>query len=79
VIVAVPERQTVVASGIGVPPYTTVLTWWRWWCSACRVLAPGVKASHADLALRQGDFHAEQEQCHTAGQLALFALGGGGR
>jgi hypothetical protein len=75
-ILAVPEQQTVVASGIGIPAYTSVLTWWRWWCSVCRILAPGVKASHADLALAQGDYHAEREQCHTEGQLALFTVGG---
>jgi hypothetical protein len=78
-ILAVPEQQTVVASGIGVPAYTTVLTWWRWWCSVCRILAPATKASHAGLALRQGEHHAKQEQCHTEGQLALFALAGGAR
>jgi hypothetical protein len=74
-ILAVPEQHTVSASGIGVPAYTTVLTWWRWWCSICRVLA-GTQASHADLALRQGEVHAEREQCHVTGQLALFAMGG---
>jgi hypothetical protein len=79
VIVAVPEQKTVVASGIGTPERTSVLTWYRWWCSVCRVLAPGVKASHAELALRQGDHHAAAEQCHVAGQLALFAVGGGAR
>jgi hypothetical protein len=76
VIVAVPEQETVMASGIGIPAYASVLTWYRWWCSVCRVLAPAAKASHADLALRQGEWHAEREQCHTVGQLALFAAGG---
>jgi hypothetical protein len=72
VIVAVPEQQTVVASGIGVPEYTTVLTSYRWWCSACRISAPVARASHADLALRQGGQHLADAQCHTVGQLALF-------
>jgi hypothetical protein len=76
VIVAVPEQQTVVASGIGIPAYATVLTWYRWWCSSCRVLAPGVTASHAVLALSQGDHHLAAEQCHVSGQLALFPAGG---
>lgn len=78
-IVAVPEQVTTVASGIGVPEHTTVLTWYRWWCSACHISAPNAAASHADLALRQGDYHLEVEQCHTAGQLALFAAPGGAR
>jgi hypothetical protein len=71
VILAVPEQQTVHASGIGASGRTSVLTWWRWWCSACRLLAAGMW-SHAELALRQGDRHAEAEQCHVVGQLALF-------
>ena len=71
-IVAVPEQETTVASGIGIPEYTTVLTWYRWWCSACRTSSPHVRASHAELALRQGDRHAAAEQCHVVGQLALF-------
>lgn len=74
-IVAVPEQVTTVASGIGIPEYTTVLTWYRWWCSACRLLSPRARASHADLALRQGDWHLDAAQCHTAGQLALFPAG----
>jgi hypothetical protein len=77
VILAIPEQEAVVASGIGIPAYTTVLTWWRWWCSVCRILPPATKASHADLALSQGERHAQREQCHTEGQLALFALAGG--
>lgn len=73
-IVAIPEQKTVIASGIGIPAYTTVLTWWRWWCSICRVLAAAC-ASHAELALRQGDRHLETAQCHVVGQLALFPGG----
>lgn len=75
-IVAVPEQYTTVASGIGVPEHAVVLTFYRWWCSACRLLAPAVRASHADLALRQGDHHLAAEQCHVVGQLELFAAGG---
>lgn len=77
-ILAVPEQHATVASGIGIPEYTTALTWYRWWCSICRLLADAV-ASHAVLALRQGDQHAEAAQCHTTGQLALFTLAGGSR
>ena len=75
-IVAVPEQQTVWSSGPGFPEHQAVLTWWRWWCSQCRATQPG-KASHPEMVLTQGDRHAEQEQCHTEGQLALFALTGG--
>lgn len=75
-ILAVPEQRTTVASGLGVPEHTVVLTFYRWWCSMCRLLAPGVQFSHAELALRQGDHHAAAEQCHVVGQLALFAAGG---
>ena len=70
-ILAVPEQLTTVASGIGIPENVTVLTWWRWWCSACRVLA-ATCWSHAELALRQGDRHLAAEQCHVVGQLTLF-------
>lgn len=73
-IVAVPEQHTTQA---GPPERRTVLTWWRWWCSACRLLQPDGQSSHADGALLRGDRHAAAEQCHTVGQLALFAAGGG--
>lgn len=75
-IVAVPEQQTGTFSGIGREPCTSVLTWYRWWCSVCRLLAPDARASHAELALRQGDHHLEVAQCHAEGQLALFPAGG---
>jgi hypothetical protein len=75
-ILAVPQQATTVASGIGIPEYRTVLTTWTWWCTVCRIPAPA-RWSHADLALRQGDHHAAAEQCHTVGQLELFALAGG--
>lgn len=78
-IVAVPEQKAGVFSGIGIPAHASVLTWYRWWCSICRVLAPDARASHADLALSQGDWHAEVAQCHAEGQLALFPLAGGAR
>lgn len=63
-IVAVPEQIAVEGA--------SVQTWWRWWCSVCRVLASGARWSHAELALRQGDRHAAVEQCHVVGQLSLF-------
>ncbi len=72
-IIAVPEEVRTVASGYGVPEYRTVLVWYRWWCTVCRVLAEAA-ASHAELALRQGDYHLARERCHEAGQLALFPL-----
>jgi hypothetical protein len=75
VIVAVPEQHTTTAGGIGIPEYTAVLTWYRWWCSVCRILAPAARASHAELALRQGERHAAAEQCHVVGQLELFTAG----
>lgn len=78
-IIAVPEQETVWASGIGIPEHQATLTWYRWWCSVCRVSSRYAKASHADLALRQGDYHLEVAQCHVVGQLALFALAGGAR
>jgi hypothetical protein len=74
VILAVPEQLATVASGIGIPEHRTVLTWWRWWCSACRIT--GQRVSHAGMALDRGDRHTQAEQCHTVGQLALFAAGG---
>jgi hypothetical protein len=77
VIVAVPRQVTTVAAGIGIPEYRTVITTYRFWCSVCRVT--GGTVSHADMALDRGDRHAAAEQCHTVGQLALFALAGGAR
>lgn len=71
-ILAVPKQHTTVASGIGIPEYRTVLTWWSWWCSICRIA--GGQSSHADMALDRGDRHAETAQCHTVGQLVLFAM-----
>lgn len=76
-ILAIPEQHATVATGIGRPEYRTVLTWWRWWCSACRI--GGGRVSHADMALERGDRHVEDEQCHSVGQLALFAIAGGAR
>lgn len=55
-IVAVPEQETTTASGIGIPEYSTVLTWYRFWCTECRLLAD-VSCSHASGALEQGDHH----------------------
>jgi hypothetical protein len=75
VILAVPQQTHTVAAGIGIPEYRTVLTWWSWWCSACRI--SGGRVSHADMALNRGDRHARAEQCHVVGQLELFALAGG--
>jgi hypothetical protein len=77
-ILAVPQQTRTVASGIGIPEYPTVITCWSWWCTACRIPS-GPRWSHADLALRQGDHHVTAEQCHTVGQLELFALAGGAR
>lgn len=77
-ILAVPEQQPVMSRGLGIPERTSVLTWYRWWCSACRLTADG-RCSHAALALGQGDRHAAAEQCHASGQLALFPLAGGAR
>ncbi len=74
-IIAVPEQHTGFSSGIGIPEHTVVTTWYRAWCSVCQVSADA-RASHADLALRQGDRHTELAQCHTTGQLALFELAG---
>jgi hypothetical protein len=76
-ILAVPEQHTTVASGAGIPERTTVLTWWRWWCSSCRAGSDG-RSSHPDMALRSGDRHADAEQCDVVGQMALFALVAGG-
>jgi hypothetical protein len=76
VIIAVAERRTVVASGIGVPEYASVLTWYRWWCSICQVSAEHARASHPDGALSQGDHHLLAAECHTEGQLPLFPLAG---
>ncbi len=73
-ILAVPQQTRTVAAGIGIPEYTTVITWWCWWCSACRIERG--KSSHPDMALERGDRHAQAEQCHTVGQLALFPAGG---
>lgn len=71
-ILAIPEQEVGTFSGIGIPPYESVPTWWRWWCSVCRVSAQSHSASHAELALSRGDRHAAVAQCHTDGQLALF-------
>jgi hypothetical protein len=75
VILAVPQQTHTVASGVGIPEYRTVITWWAWWCSVCRI--GGSRVSHAGMALDRGDRHAQAEQCHTVGQLELFALAGG--
>ena len=76
-IVAAPEQYTVRSSGIGIPEHTSVLTWYRWWCSACRISAVNVKCSHAVGALQQAEHHLRTEQCHVVGQLELFTAGGG--
>jgi hypothetical protein len=68
VIVAVPEQVTIWAGS-----ERDVLTSYRWWCSVCRVSAAGTKASHADLALKQSEWHLAIEQCHAEGQLSLVA------
>lgn len=75
-IIAVPEQVTVPASSAGIPEHQVVLTYFRWWCSACRTGSLANKWSHADLTLRMADLHAKREQCHAEGQLALFALAG---
>jgi hypothetical protein len=71
VIVAVPEQRTVLFSGIGIPEHTAVSTWYRWWCSTCRVSAPSY-CSHASLALDQAQWHLETVQCHVEGQMSLI-------
>ncbi|HEX5772443.1 MAG TPA: hypothetical protein VFY11_15890 [Nocardioidaceae bacterium] len=78
-ILAVPCQTSTVAAGIGVPEHPIVITMWRWWCSQCRLAQPSGASSHAAGALARGDWHAAAEQCHTVGQLALFALAGGAR
>jgi hypothetical protein len=75
VIIAVPEQERVRCAGIGVPEHESVLTWYRWWCSACHVSAVSARASHASGALSQADQHLASEQCHVVGQLALFPAG----
>lgn len=72
-IIAIPEQETVRCSGLGVPEHESVLSWYRWWCSECRVLASGARASHASSALSQADRHLAVDQCHVVGQLALIA------
>jgi hypothetical protein len=72
VIIAVPEQHTTVGSGIGIPEHTCVLTWYRWWCSACRVSAVNAWSSHASGALEQAEHHLRTVQCHAEGQLTLF-------
>jgi hypothetical protein len=71
VIVAVPEQHTTVFSGIGIPEHEVTLTWYRWWCSVCRIPATAY-ASHASGALEQADWHLATVQCHTDGQLSLL-------
>lgn len=78
-IVAVPEQHAAVFSGIGIPQHTAVLTWYRWWCSVCRVSAVNAACSHAVGALEQAEHHLAVEQCHVVGQLSLFAHAGGAR
>jgi hypothetical protein len=84
VIIAVPEQEAVEVhpmAGIGpsLEPFADVITWYRWWCSVCRVSPANTRASGPRGALAQGDYHLRTEQCHVVGQLALFALAGGAR
>lgn len=74
-IIAVPQQETVRSSGINIPEHESVLTWYRWWCSVCKVTADGY-CSHPDSALGQGERHMRTAQCHVVGQLSLLPLVG---
>lgn len=79
-IIAVPLQRTEVFSGIGIPQHTAVVTWYRWWCTSCRVPSGPANAwSHASYALQMGEHHEQRAQCQTLGQLSLFALPAGAR
>jgi hypothetical protein len=82
VIIAVPLQETdwvYPMGGVGPvkPRYLYTWTWWRWYCTDCRVMSdPANRWSWLTGALDRGEYHEELAQCQRVGQLELFAVGG---
>jgi hypothetical protein len=59
------------------PPFKAAVTWYRWYCTDCRVESKPANAwSDPVSALDRGEYHEQVAQCQRVGQLELFAVGG---